>query len=187
VRSDSRLILVGSSGRNTGKTHLATAIIAHCAQKTAVYALKVTSVQARGAPCPRGGDGCGACALDGDFLLQQEIPVRSGASLGTKDTQRMLAAGAAESWWLRSLRDALDDGYRHFAARVPPDAVIVAESNSLRQVVEPAFFVMVDNAAAAPKASAREVAAAAGLTLRFPYSDAALAQAVAAAYGSLLQ
>jgi hypothetical protein len=183
ARPDSRLILLGSSGRNAGKTQLATAIIARCAQKTAVYALKVTSVAARGASCPRGGGGCGACALSGDFLLQREMPagVLPGASIGAKDTQRMLAAGARESWWLRSLRAALDDGYQRFAAGVPPGAVIVAESNSLRRVVSPAFFVMVENAHAAPKASAREVAAAADLVLRFPYPPAALARAVAAA------
>lgn len=156
-----RMIMLGAAGRNKGKTELACALIAAfkempLAKPAVVYALKVTAVEASCGPCPRGGKGCGACDLGGaSFVLSEEQSVG-----GDKDTARLLAAGAKKVFWLRSLRSHLKEGFAAFSAALPKDALVICESNALREVVEPALFVMIEgeNAKREAKPSAAKVA-----------------------------
>jgi hypothetical protein len=159
------LILIGSTGRNAGKTTLAAALIRRFNAQFPLIALKVTAVEARSGLCPRGGAGCGACSLGGaDFLLEEE----RGAA-GEKDTARLLAAGASRVFWLRSLRSALDGGFAAFQRLVPPGALVVAESNALGALLRPAFFVMIRQDGAV-KPSAARVAPRVCAELRYPWS-----------------
>jgi hypothetical protein len=137
---EKRLILIGSTGQNAGKTTVAKALIERLKDNFPVAALKITSVAHSGAVCPRGGQGCGACVnVEGEYVLEEELG-------GTgKDTAQFLEAGASRVFWLRSLYSALADGYAKFLEQIPKDAVIICESNSLRTVVEPGYFIMVDN------------------------------------------
>jgi hypothetical protein len=166
---DPRLILIGSSGRNSGKTHLAVKLISRYAER-GVYALKVTGVEALGLSCARGGEGCGACRLEQDYVIRREADAAA-----PKDTSLMLAAGAREVWWLRSLRDVMETAYRDFSARIPAGALVIAESNSLRHFVQPALFVMLTDPAAPCKKSAAEVAAYAVFDVPPPIDDSTLA------------
>ncbi|MDR2490893.1 MAG: hypothetical protein LBD20_05770 [Spirochaetaceae bacterium] len=170
--NDSRLILIGSGGRNSGKTHLAVKLISQYA-KQGVYALKVTGVEALGLCCARGGEGCGACRLEQDYVL-----IREADASAAKDTSLMLAAGAREVWWLRSLRDVMEKAYRDFSARIPAGALVIAESNSLRHFVQPALFIMLTDPAAPCKKSAAEVAAYADFDVTPPLDDKTLAAIV---------
>jgi hypothetical protein len=164
------LILIGSTGRNAGKTTLAAALLRHFTAARPLIALKVTAVEARSGLCPRGGAGCGACSLGGaDFLLEEE---RETAR--EKDTARLLASGAARVFWLRSLRSALAEGFAAFERVLPPGALVAAESNALRELLCPAFFVMIEQEGAV-KPSAARVAHLADAVLRYPWSGAAQA------------
>ncbi|MDR0552453.1 MAG: hypothetical protein LBG72_10680 [Spirochaetaceae bacterium] len=174
---DKRLILIGSTGRNSGKTTIACRIIKHFAAKTAVYALKVTGIDSLGTHCPRhGGDGCGACSITNDFCLSAET------NPGTqKDTSLLLAAGAREVWWLRSLRSVLERGYTAFRSTIPEDALVIAESNSLRRAVQPALFIMLRDETTTPKQTALDVMNIADITLPAMPDKAAIEQVLNAA------
>ena len=89
--------------------------------------------------CPRGGKGCGVCSsLEGEYCITDEVNAPAD-----KDTARLLAAGASKVFWLRTLKTHLHEGFSALLERVEPDSMLVCESNSLRQVVEPGIFLMV--------------------------------------------
>jgi molybdopterin-guanine dinucleotide biosynthesis protein len=160
--------MIGSTGRNSGKTFLAAELIRRF-YKTPVTALKVTSIARRNEICPRGGAGCGACSIDSDFCLEKEL-----SDSGDKDTALLHAAGAGQVFWLRSLRPALAEGFAAFLEHCG-DEPIICESNSLREAVIPALFIMIRDSGSTippppPKPSAEKVASKADITLLSPIS-----------------
>ena len=133
------MLLIGSAGRNTGKTGLACALVKKFSKSCPIVGIKVTTIKARDGQCPRGGRGCGVCSsLDGNFCITEETDRNS-----RKDTARLLKAGASCVFWLRVMKAYLAEGLTALLDVVGPDTVLVCESNSLRQVVEPAVFLMV--------------------------------------------
>jgi molybdopterin-guanine dinucleotide biosynthesis protein A len=133
------MLMIGSAGANVGKTELACALIKKFNKSTDITGIKVTTIRAKDGECPRGGQGCGVCSsLDGDFHIFEETDSNSH-----KDTSRLLAAGAKRVFWLRVMKTHLKDGMRALLDIVEPDAVLICESNSLRQVIEPGLFFMV--------------------------------------------
>jgi molybdopterin-guanine dinucleotide biosynthesis protein A len=133
------MLMVGSAGANVGKTELACALIGKFSKGRPVIGIKVTTIQAKDGQCPRGGQGCGVCSsLEGDFCITEEIDSDSD-----KDTARLLAAGANQVFWLRAMKTHLREGLTALLDIIGSDAVLVCESNSLRQVVEPGLFLMV--------------------------------------------
>jgi len=154
VRAAPTMILIGSTASDLGKTTLAAGLIEALRRREKVVGVKVTTVREPGGRCPRGGEGCGACAsLTGRYEIREETD-----PAGAKDTSHLLRAGAARVFWLRAKRDALAEGWDALTARLERDAVIVAESNSLRQVVTPSLFLMLEGPdRRRAKPSAREV------------------------------
>jgi molybdopterin-guanine dinucleotide biosynthesis protein A len=148
------MILIGSTARNLGKTELAARLIEALRPGGKVVGVKVTTIRDRGGRCPRGGEGCGTCSsLTGNYEIREETDPD-----GAKDTSQLLRAGAARVLWLKVRKDALAEGLEALMARIDRDAVIVAESNSLRKVVTPNLFLMLKGPEGDPvKPSAREV------------------------------
>jgi molybdopterin-guanine dinucleotide biosynthesis protein A len=146
--------MIGGAGRNTGKTMFACEVIRRLADRWRVVGVKVTTLTDREGPCPRGGQGCGAChSLTGDYQITEER-----AASRHKDTQQMLAAGAREAYWLRVAHEHLEDGVGDLLARIPRGCCVVCESNSARQVLEPGLFVVIrDGVDGGIKASCRQV------------------------------
>jgi molybdopterin-guanine dinucleotide biosynthesis protein A len=133
-----RILLIGSAGRNSGKTLFACRLIEKLRLTHPIYAAKVTAINSKKEKCPRGGEGCGVCSsLEGNFDIKKER--KNGKN---KDTQRMLAAGAHGVYWLRSMRDNLQEAATELIECFPKDALIICESNTFRTVVEPALFLM---------------------------------------------
>jgi len=134
------MLMIGSAGANVGKTKLACALISKFSKERDIVGIKVTTIKAKDAQCPRGGWGCGVCSsLEGDFCITEETGSTSG-----KDTARLMAAGASRVFWLRVMKAHLEEGITALLDIIGPDAVSVCESNSLRQVIEPALFLMVE-------------------------------------------
>ena len=132
------ILLVGSTGRDSGKTTFACSLINRLRARHEIVAAKVTTIQERDGTCPRGGEGCGVCAtLEGRYCVTEET-VRGGA----KDTQRLLDAGAAKVYWLRVRKEHLMEGAAALLDVLGKDRLAVCESNSLRAVVEPGLFFM---------------------------------------------
>ncbi|MFC1737635.1 molybdenum cofactor guanylyltransferase [Planctomycetota bacterium] len=149
-----RMLMIGSAGANVGKTELACALIRKFSKSKQVIGIKVTTIKAKDGKCPRGGKGCGVCSLlEGDFAITEEADIDS-----EKDTARLMAAGASQVFWLRVMKEHLKQGISDLLSVVGSDAVLVCESNSLRQVVEPGLFLMVKSRSVKKwKASARDV------------------------------
>jgi len=146
--------MVGAAGRNVGKTELACALSRRHAASATVIAIKVTSVDRNDGLCPRGGKGCGVCAsLKQNFMITEETEGPEG-----KDTTRLLAAGAHRVFWLRALKTHLAEGFDALLDSLPEDALLVVESTSLRNHVEPDLFILAkDHDATAVKPSAQGV------------------------------
>lgn len=148
------ILLLGAAGRNSGKTTFACALIERFSKKGPIVAAKVTTIRERDGTCPRGGQGCGVCAAFKDRYDITEETVCGG----TKDTQRLLASGAAQVYWLRVLKDHLEEGAAALLERIGPDLPVVCESNSLRHVLAPGLFLQFRPAdMQTVKASARAV------------------------------
>jgi molybdenum cofactor guanylyltransferase len=147
------MLLIGSEGRNAGKTGLACSIIGACPDRR-IVGVKVTTVREKEGPCPRGGAGCGACSsFSGAWCITEEMD-----AAGNKDTARMLAAGAGRVFWLRCRQDHLKEGAMELLERIGPESLIVAESNSLAEAVEPDAFLLVrEKGSKESKPSARKV------------------------------
>jgi hypothetical protein len=148
------MLLIGSAGRNVGKTELACWIIRQFKDHEPIIGLKVTTVHDTNGVCPRGGEGCGICRLQEEaFSLLEETDPSS-----EKDTSRMLAAGAWRVMWLRVRKSELRAGAEALLQELPKDGPIICESNSLRTVAIPDLFLMVKSASSSlVKPSARDV------------------------------
>jgi len=147
-------LVVGAAGRNVGKTEFACAIIRAFQQVHPIVGVKVTAISDGESTCPRGGEGCGVCAaLEGDFQISEECGEQPG-----KDTARMLESGARRVFWVRCRRQRMHAALQALAPRLPPGTLVVAESNSLAQAVEPDLFLMVKSSrSASVKPTAAEV------------------------------
>ncbi len=148
------MLMLGATGRNSGKTELACAIIRKFSDRRKITGIKVTTVREKDGMCPRGGKGCGVCtSLEGNYCITEE-----NGALPEKDTSRLLAAGAQRVLWLRVLREHLAEALDDLLAQVGPGATTICESNSLRLVAEPDLFLMVkEKGNAACKTSAQDV------------------------------
>lgn len=153
VRFDS-MLMIGSSGSNAGKTELACRLLKRLGSTREIIGVKVTTITSTDQPCPRGGQGCGVCsAMEGEYRITEETVRNSG-----KDTGRLLAAGASKVYWLRVMRRHLRQGLAALIEVVGRDAVVICESNSLRRVVVPGLFLIVESSGHEPwKPSARQV------------------------------
>ncbi len=130
--------MVGSTGRNTGKTEFACALIRSLKERYPVHAVKITTIYDGCTTCIRGDEGCGVCtSMKGELRLNEERRLDR-----KKDTSRMLAAGAEKVWWLRVREGSLAEAARQLASLVPDEGILVFESNSMRRVCEPDLFFM---------------------------------------------
>ena len=149
-----RMLMLGSSGRDSGKTTFACALIEKLKGRQPLIGAKVTTIRERGGTCPRGARGCGVCgSLQGPYCITEEK-----FADGAKDTQRLLAAGAKKVYWLRVLKDHLEEGASALLDEIDKSIPVICESNSLRTVVEPGLFLMFRRRARGSiKASAKTV------------------------------
>lgn len=136
-------LIVGSTGRNTGKTEFACRLIQQYSKEHNVIGVKVVAIE-RGEhqSCPRGGKGCGVCtSLRSDFEISEELELNP-----SKDTSRMLLAGASKVFFLRVDKNCLEKGFEALLKVIPSNSLVICESNSIRKVFEPGLFLVIKNA-----------------------------------------
>jgi hypothetical protein len=149
-----QMLLIGSTGRNSGKTTLAIAFIKRWMSEHSIVGLKVTTIHEGDGQCPRGGNGCGVCSnILGEYEILQEENENTN-----KDTSLLLAAGAEKVYWIKTQSTHISTAIKRFMELVPRDTLIICESNSLRHVIKPGSFIMLTNSAnSSIKKTAREV------------------------------
>ncbi len=137
----SNFIIIGSTGRNTGKTEFACRVIKRFSKEYFVVGVKVTAIDCNEGGCPRGGNGCGVCSsLTERFTISEELKLDTA-----KDTSRMLKAGAHKVLWLKVDKKFLLEGVNALLKLIPDTALVVCESNTLRTVLEPGLFLVIKN------------------------------------------
>jgi molybdopterin-guanine dinucleotide biosynthesis protein A len=141
VIKKSNFIIIGSTGRNTGKTEFACRVIKRFSKEYFVVGVKVTAIDCNEGGCPRGGNGCGVCSsLTERFTISEELKLDTA-----KDTSRMLKAGAHKVLWLKVDKKFLLEGVNALLKLIPDTALVVCESNTLRTVLEPGLFLVIKN------------------------------------------
>ncbi len=121
-------LIIGSTGRNTGKTEFACRLIEKYSKTYPVVGVKVVSIDPDEGNCPRGGKGCGVCtSLKGNFEIFEEKEIDP-----TKDTSRMLLAGAEKVYFLKVDKHRLKEGLEALMFILFIEAMVLLESNSIR-------------------------------------------------------
>jgi molybdopterin-guanine dinucleotide biosynthesis protein A len=101
-----------------------------------IVGLKTTS--------PRPGERLEDAAGDG-FILQEELERRS-----SRDTSRMLRAGAFKAFWLQAQDSRLLAGLDALIASIPAGTAIVCDSDSARAFIEPGILIVVRHSSNGP-------------------------------------
>lgn len=130
---DINLLLVGGAGRNVGKTEFVCRVIRKISRQNDVYGLKVSTIF----PDEQLYHGSHDNDLN-DYMLFEETRLDT-----TKDTSRMLLAGAKRVFYLQSDEAGLANGFEKFKKAIPAGAIVVCESNSLGLVIEPGLHIVV--------------------------------------------
>lgn len=128
-----QLLVVGGTGRDVGKTEFVCKLIEKIAANRPVFALKVSAIF----PDEELYHGTHTTEEEQRHLFEEtRLTTR-------KDTSRMLRAGAKRVFYLRSNDEGIQAGFDEFVKKVPEQAVLISESNSLGQFVKPALSIMV--------------------------------------------
>jgi len=137
----SNLLIIGSTGRNIGKTEFACGIIEKHSPNKEIFGTKIIPVDKNEENCHRGLESCGLCdSLVGDYEIIEEKTIDS-----SKDTSRMLKAGAKKVYLLLVDRKCLEKGINAILKVIPNNALVVIESNTIRKVIEPGLFIVIKN------------------------------------------
>ncbi|KAF0195997.1 MAG: hypothetical protein FD166_2724 [Bacteroidetes bacterium] len=127
------LIIIGGSSRNVGKTSLALKLIEQLAPLEKVTGLKVTSLR----------PGEDTYHGDHDNLQKNNFGIREELDRETsKDTSRMLRAGAERVFFIESPDHLLESAFHDFMKVHYSGGPLVCESRSLRRAVIPGLFVL---------------------------------------------
>ena len=128
------VLMIAGTGRNVGKTTLACRLITQTAKKFAVTAVKISPhMHQQEEP----GE---VLAETNDYLL-----LRERGSNSTKDSGRMLAAGATEVFYLQLRHRNLTTEFLKFLQHLPSSQPVIIESGALLELAQPGLFVLVKN------------------------------------------
>ncbi|HNQ69549.1 MAG TPA: molybdenum cofactor guanylyltransferase [Bacteroidales bacterium] len=135
------LIIIGSSGRNAGKTEFACRLISDNQNRFPVYGVKIKRICTNKDECD---NLCKNCLLGKLPIPGFEISEENDKTTG-KDTSRMLLAGAKKVYFIKSEKDKLELAFLELMKIIPKNAIVVCESNYLRQYIKPGLFVLIRN------------------------------------------
>lgn len=152
IQKVNNMIMIGATGRNSGKTTLATKIIKKYAPNIPIIAFKLITVHDHEDICPRGGAGCGICKS-----LKTCYDIKEETLQGTKDTMLLKKAGATHVYLIRSFTENVAEAMEAALKLVPEHCIILCESNSARAAIIPSCFIMIKNTSSAIKPSAEAV------------------------------
>lgn len=127
------MLIIAGTGRNSGKTTLACTILAQ-AGRSDMVAIKIS---------PHSHD-----------PLPSSFPMHRGSGFGiyreystggSKDTERMLDAGAAEAYYIEAGDESIMEAFGWLHAKIQSGVPVVCESPALRRYVEPGLFLVADS------------------------------------------
>jgi len=125
--------MIGGNSRNSGKTSLSCSIIKKIAAGHEVVGLKVTSIR----PGEDGFHGSHTEEVSSRFTIFEECDTNS-----SKDTSKMLRAGATRVYYIRVADVFVKEAILHFLSKYIKNEILVCESRSLRNIIKPGLFIM---------------------------------------------
>jgi molybdopterin-guanine dinucleotide biosynthesis protein len=129
------IVVIGGHSRNIGKTSVVAGLIAALPQMNWT-AVKIT--QYGHGICSANGEACDCVTDDHALALTEERSRTSGT-----DTARYLAAGARQSWWVRTRQGQLAEAMPRLRKLVAEAENVILESNSVLRFLRPDVFVSV--------------------------------------------
>lgn len=128
-------LLIGATSKNCGKTTFVCQLLElHKAHHPIAVKIK-TLYPGDGKWHGKGSD------LEGKFTLREEFQ-----DSGLEDSGRMLLSGANRVFYIKSASDNLEEAVAKFLENVPSHSPILFESNSVRDIIQPAAFIMIKGA-----------------------------------------
>jgi hypothetical protein len=128
------LLLIAGTGRNSGKTTMACAIIRKFSTSYPIIAVKISPhlhAKVHDLQLIFSGE---------NFYIGEEIDDSKH-----RDSSRMLAAGARRSFFIMNREEQLWEAFQKVLSLVDHEDYIVCESGGLRNVVTPGLFFMMSN------------------------------------------
>jgi len=157
IRID-RMIMIGATARQSGKTELASLIIKNFCKQEKITGIKISTLHE------------GDASFHGSMSLpmnEKYVIEKSTTHTKNKSTDRMLLAGATETFWLHSKDVFLNEALNELLPMIDKNSFVVCESNSLRRLVEPDVFIMIKNLKSEIKNSVKDVLELADFTIEF--------------------
>ena len=125
-------IIVGAATRNCGKTTFICSLLSRFRAHQPV-AVKVKTLY----PGDEQWHGSGA-------ELSEPFIIRAESNQGhLADSQRMMEAGASEVFYVKSWQSNLSEALKELFLRIPDGCPLIFESNSVRDWIEPALFILI--------------------------------------------
>ena len=124
------LLLVAGSGRKSGKTTFACAVIKYFSSQLPLVGLKIS-------PHFHPGKNNGDVIIDHkSFRIIRETSLNS-----YKDSSLMLVSGASQSYYIETNDQYLFTAFKKFLELIKPGSPIVCESPALRKYIKPGIFI----------------------------------------------
>ena len=127
------MLIIGGAGRNVGKTELVCGLIRRLGAGREIISLKISGINPGNNPL-HGNHG----PAPEKFHLLEETRLD-----GVKDSSKMLLAGAARAFYLRTRDEFLPQAMDHFFSITGTGRIIICESIVLRKIITPGLFILV--------------------------------------------
>ncbi len=125
------MLLVAGTNRNVGKTTFACRLIKHISKKQNVVAIKIT---------PHIHKLCNTCKII--YTSKGLIVSEETCKKTTKDSSKMLAAGAQKVFYVQANDNYLNKAIEILTPLIPDNYAVICESAALRNIVKPGLFVL---------------------------------------------
>lgn len=129
-----QVLLIAGTGRNTGKTLLATSIIEKFSADFKITGLKISP------HFHNGTESLETLYTGKNFNIYKETSLTS-----SKDSSRMLMAGANQVFYIECYDEYMEEAFKKFLQVADTSGPIVCESPALRKYIKPGFFIIVDS------------------------------------------
>ncbi|MCF8369736.1 MAG: hypothetical protein K9G76_11905 [Bacteroidales bacterium] len=134
MHKNPHFLIISGTGRNTGKTTVACKLIQHFSRAENIIGIKISP------HFHQQGDHSQLIFKGEDYTIYQENSAKK-----SKDTSRMLKAGACKVIYIEVRDYKLEEAYQHLLKYIPNDTCIICESPALRSLLQPGIFIIVDN------------------------------------------
>lgn len=131
------IVVVGGHSRSVGKTSVVTGLIA-ALREYRWTAMKIT--QYGHGMCSENGQPCACAGVDHSWAASEETDLA-----GQSDSSRFLAAGAAQSWWVRSEQGRLAEAMARVREILARSDFAIIESNSILKFLKADLYLTVLN------------------------------------------